>query len=71
MRIGFDDRIWVVTDPNQHSVFIDIFQETTLRSLALQFKGGLSMDSNPTIYTKPCEAKADAKNRMSIMRGAS
>jgi len=41
----------VVLDPTKDSETADILFETSLRGLDLQFKGGLSMASNPTIFT--------------------
>ena len=51
MRIGPDDKFWVVVDATPESEMGDILFETTLRGLDLQFKGGLSMEQNPTIFT--------------------
>lgn len=66
MKIGPDDKIWVTTDATPVSVIEDICFETTLRGLELQFRGGLSMDSNPTIYTKKDEALMEAKKRLKV-----
>ena len=64
MRYGPDDRFWVVTDATPESELGDVLFESTLRGLELQFKGGLSMDRNPTIFGRREEAKAEARNRL-------
>jgi hypothetical protein len=64
MRIGPDDKFWVVTDATPDSVLEDICFETSIRGLELQFRGGLSMDSNPTIYTSKWDAEKAAKKRL-------
>jgi hypothetical protein len=66
MKIGANDKFWVVTDAGPESVLEDICFETTLRGLDLQFRGGLSMDSNPTIFTKKEEALLEAKKRLKV-----
>jgi hypothetical protein len=66
MKIGPGDKIWVVTDATPVSVLEDVCFETTLRGLELQFRGGLSMDSNPTIYTKKDEALLEARKRLKV-----
>lgn len=66
MKIGHGDKIWVVCDATANSVIEDICFETSIRGLELQFRGGLSMDSNPTIYTKKEEALREAKNRLKV-----
>lgn len=42
MRYGQDEKFWVVLDPRSDSETVDILFETSLRSLDLQFKGGLT-----------------------------
>lgn len=66
MKIGPDDKFWVVTDATPISELADICFETTLRGLELQFRGGLSMDSNPTIFTSKEEAEKAAKKRLQL-----
>lgn len=64
MRIGPDDKFWLVTDATTDSVLEDICFLTSIRGLELQFRGGLSMDSNPTIYTSKWDAEKAAKKRL-------
>lgn len=64
MKIGPDDKFWVVTDATPVSELADICFETSLRGLELQFRGGLSMNSNPTIFTSKEEAEKAASKRL-------
>lgn len=64
MRIGPDDKFWVVTDPTKESELEDIVFQTTLRGLELQFKGGLTIAANPTIFTEEDEARIEARQRL-------
>ncbi|MBI2192050.1 MAG: hypothetical protein HYU36_08705 [Planctomycetes bacterium] len=70
MRFGPDDKFWVVVDPTPVSELGDILFETTLHGLELQFKGGLTMAQNPTIFTDQQEAKYEAFGRLTAMRAA-
>jgi hypothetical protein len=70
MRYGTDDKFWVVVDPTPESEMGDILFETSLRGLELQFKGGLTMERNPTIFTDHQEAKYEAYGRLTAMRAA-
>jgi len=70
MRYGPDDKFWVVVDPTPESEMGDVLFETTLRGLELQFKGGLTMAQNPTIFTDQQEAKYEAYGRLTAMRAA-
>ena len=70
MRYGPDDKFWVVVDPTPESEIADILFETALRGLELQFKGGLTMAQNPTIFTDQQEAKYEAFGRLTAMRAA-
>ncbi len=70
MRYGPEDKFWVVVDPTPVSELGDILFETTLRGLELQFKGGLTMAQNPTIFTDQQEAKYEAYGRLTAMRAA-
>jgi len=65
MRFGPDDKFWVVTDPTPESVLEDIVFQTSLRGLERQFRGGLTMASNPTLFTEETEAKLEAQRRLS------
>ena len=70
MRFGPDDRLWVVIDPTPESEEGDCVFEASLRKLDLQFKGGLTMDRNPTIFTEEIEARVEAVGRMTAMRAS-
>ena len=64
MRYGPNDPFWVVTDPTRVSTLVDILFETTLAGLERQFRGGLTIAENPTIFTDRAEAEAEARTRM-------
>jgi len=64
MKIGPDDKFWLVCDATANSVLEDICFEASIRSMELQFLGGLTMDSNPTIYTSKWDAEKAAKKRL-------
>ena len=70
MRYGPDDKFWVVTDPTPQSELGDILFEASIRSLELQFKGGLAMEKNPTIFTERAEAEHEAYGRLVATRAA-
>ncbi len=70
MRYGPDDKFHCVTDPKSESEMADICFETTLRSLERQFRGGLTIGENPTIFTVRAEAEAAAHLRLVAMRAA-
>jgi hypothetical protein len=60
----------MTTDPTPDSTLADICFETSLRSVERQFKGGLTIGDNPTIFTDRAEAEADAHLRLVAMRAA-
>lgn len=64
MRIGTDERFWVVVDPEATSVTADVCFESSIRGLEAQFRGGLSVSENPTIFTDREEAEREAKRRL-------
>lgn len=70
MRIGPLDRFWVVVDPKPESTPGDILFETSLKGLLLQFKGGLAMEENPTLFTDHEEARYEAFGRLTAMRAS-
>ncbi|MHC5058521.1 MAG: hypothetical protein ACYTKD_28010 [Planctomycetota bacterium] len=70
MRYGPDDRFWVTIDPTPESEDGDCVFETSLRKLDLQFKGGLTMDRNPTLFTDENEARIEAFGRLTAMRAS-
>jgi hypothetical protein len=68
MRYGPDDKFWVVVDPKPRSKEEDVIFEASLKDLELQFKGGLTIDENPTLFTDEHEAKYEAFGRITAMR---
>ncbi len=70
MRFGPDDDFWVVVDPTSESRLEDVVFRATLRRLELQFKGGLTMDRNPTLFTDEKEAKVEGYGRLVAMRAS-
>ncbi|MBI2931107.1 MAG: hypothetical protein HYY16_05610 [Planctomycetes bacterium] len=70
MRYGPDDKFWVVTDPTPESEAADILFQASLKDLELQFKGGLTMDQHPTLFTEKAEAEVEAYGRMVAMRAS-
>ncbi len=70
MRYGPDDKFWVVIDPNDNSELGDIVFQASLRDLDLQFKGGLQIDENPTLFTDEKEARYEAYGRLTAMRAS-
>ena len=71
MRYGPDDRFWVVLDPSPASTLEDIMFQCSLRELHLQFKGGLRIEKNPTIFTEEQEARIEARTRLIAIRAFS
>ncbi len=70
MRFGPDDNFWVVVDPTPESQLEDVAFQASLRRLELQFKGGLTMDRNPTLFTDEKEAKVEGYGRLVAMRAS-
>jgi len=70
MRFGPDDALWVVTDPTCESEVGDILFEASLRKLDLQFKGGLDIERNVTLFTERSEAEVEAFCRMTATRAS-
>ncbi len=70
MRFGPDDTLWVVTDPTRESEVGDILFKASLRKLALQFKGGLDIERNVTLFTEKSEAEVEAFGRLTAMRAS-
>jgi hypothetical protein len=70
MRFGRDEKFWVVTDPAPESEMGDICFEASLRDLELQFRGGLTCDDNPALFTDRREAEVEAFGRFVAMRAA-
>ncbi len=57
MRYGPDDKFWVVIDPNDNCELEDTIFQASLRDLDLQFKGGMQIEKNPTLFTDEQEAR--------------
>ena len=70
MRYGPDDKFWVVVDPKPHGTLDDLVFEASLRDLELQFRGGLQIDENPTLFTDRQEARLEAYGRLTAMRAS-
>ena len=70
MRYGPDDKFWVVVDPKPNSTLDDLVFEASLRDLELQFRGGLQIDENPTLFTDRQEARLEAYGRLTAMRAS-
>lgn len=70
MRYGPDTKFWVVIDPKPNSTLDDLVYEASLRDLDLQFKGGLQIDENPTLFTHRQEARLEAYGRLTAMRAS-
>jgi len=70
MRYGPTDKFWVVVDPKPQSTLDDLVFEASLRDLGLQFRGGLQIDENPTLFTDRQEARLEAYGRLTAMRAS-
>ena len=70
MRLGPDDTFWVVTDASPESEMADVCFRGSLRGIERQFKGGLTMANNPTLFTDEAEARREADGRLLAARVA-
>ena len=70
MRFAPDFKFWVVIDPTADSTMEDIVLQASLKDLDLQFKGGLKIEENPTLFTEKREAELEAHGRFLAMRAA-
>ena len=70
MRYGPDDKFWVVIDPKDNCELEDIIFQASLRDLHLQFKGGLQIEENPTLFSDEQEARYEAYGRLTAMRAS-
>jgi len=68
MRFDCNHKFWVTVDPRSHSTLEDIVFEASLKDLELQFKGGLTIDENPTLFTDQKEAEVEAYGRFIAMK---
>ena len=66
-RIAPHYRIHLVLNATQDSVLADVLTETTLAELGAMFRGGLSAERNPTVYTRREEAERDARARLALL----
>jgi len=71
MRIRKRDKLlWLVTDPTADSGVEDIMMNASLEDLFNQIRGGLSMDSNPTLFTSREEAEVETYGRLVALRAS-
>ena len=70
MRFDPDTKFWVTTNPGPESELSDIVFECSLRGLERQFKGGLTMAENPTLFTDKREAEIEGYGRLLAARAA-
>ncbi len=70
MCYGPDDKFWVVIDPNDNCELEDTIFQASLRDLDLQFKGGMQIEKNPTLFTDEQEARYEAYGRLAAMRAS-
>lgn len=70
MRYGPDHKFWIVVDPKSSSTLGDILFQASLRDIDLQFKGGLTIDENPTLFTGKEEAETEALLRLVAIRAS-
>jgi hypothetical protein len=62
-------KFWVVTEPTDVSTLEDILFDTNIDGLALQLKGGLSIEKQkPEIFTQQGDAMAEAERRLLAVR---
>ena len=71
MRFGRRDLVfWLVVDPTERSALDDLVSEVSLADLELQFRGGLRIDQNPTLFKDRKEAEIEAFGRVTALRAA-
>jgi hypothetical protein len=68
MRFGPTDKFWVVVDATRNASDGENVFQASLRDLELQFKGGLTMAQNPTLFTDEEGARMEAFGRLTAMR---
>ena len=71
MKYGPDYRFWCVVNARPESEMCDVLYQASLRELELQFKGGLTMEDNPTLFTDQREAEIEAFGRITCQKAAS
>ena len=71
MKLDTDTKVWMVVDPTSpRSELADCCVEVTLRTLELQFRGGLTCEQHPTLFSDRQEAEIEAFGRLTAMRAA-
>lgn len=70
MRIDPNQKLWVVIDPTPTTEDGENMFQASLADLFLQFKGGLTMEENPTLFTDREEAAIEAYGRLTAMRAS-
>jgi len=68
MRFGPEEKFWVVIDPTPSNKPEDIVFPASLKDLDLQFKGGLTIEEHPTLFTEQREAEIEAYGRITALR---
>ena len=71
MKLDTDTKVWMVVDPTSpRSELADCCAEVALRKLELQFRGGLTSEQHPTLFSDRKEAEIEAFGRLTAMRAA-
>ncbi len=70
MRYGPNEKWWIVVDAQSDGTLEDIVFQASLKDLELQFKGGLKIEENPTLFTDQKEAEVEAYGRLVAMKAA-
>ena len=71
MKLDTDTQVWLVVDPTSpRSELADCCVEVTLRKLELQFRGGLTCEQHPTLFSDRKEAEVEAFGRLTAARAA-
>jgi hypothetical protein len=71
MKLETDTPVWMVVDPTSpQSDLADVCVEVTLRKLELQFRGGLTCEQHPTLFSDRKEAEIEAFGRLTARRAA-
>ena len=53
-----------MTDPTPASILVDILFAASLAQLVIQFKGGLTLNENPTFFTDGTDVETEALRRL-------
>jgi hypothetical protein len=69
MKIGTDQKLWVVVDPATPGIEIggNCF-ESSVRDLERRFRCGFTCERNPALFTDRREAQFEAFGRLTAMR---